>query len=140
MSKSSTAAIATGNLHVGGLQPAAPAALNQEARQHWERIVAARPDDYFAEGNLQLLAHYCRTLVLLRRASDLLDTIDAADVGHFAEQVEIVSRLTTMAVMLATKLRLTIQSSVRGDAGILSERRTSGSPLLGGNITSLERH
>jgi hypothetical protein len=139
MPRLSTAAIAAANLHVGGKAPAAPASLNQEAREHWERIVAARPVDYFAEGNLQLLAQYCRVLVPLRRASDLLDTINTADVGHFAEQVAVVGRLTTMAITLATKLRLTIQSSVRGDAGILNERPAPRSPLLGGNITSLHR-
>jgi hypothetical protein len=138
MPRISTSEIAA-NFRAGRKPPAAPEYLSHEARQYWEGIVAARPVDFFTEGNLQLLEQYCRTLVLLRRASDLLDTIDVADAGHFAEQVTVVCRLTTMAVMLATKLRLTVQSSIRGDAGIFSERAAPRSPLLGGNITSLLR-
>ena len=76
-------------------------------------------------------------MVFLRQASDLLDTIDAADVRHSAEQAAVVSRLTTMAIVLATKLRLTVQSTVRGDASILREKSRPRSPLLGGSFTSL---
>ncbi len=139
MPRVSTDALATANLLPKTRPPAPPRHLKREAQQHWRQIVATRPADYFSAGNLPLLEQYCRVLVLLHQAGDLLDTIDAADVGHFAEQAAVVSRLTGMAVTLATKLRLTIQSNVRGDAGVLKERPRPRSPLLGGSITSLHR-
>jgi phage terminase small subunit len=140
MPRASASAAATANLLVKAKPPAPPRHMNQEAQEHWKRIVAARPIDFFSAGNLPLLEQYCRTLVFLRQASDLLDTIDAADVGHFAEQTAVVSRLTTMAIVLATKLRLTVQSTVRGDASILRGKPASRSPLLGGNVTTLRRN
>jgi len=137
--RTSANALAAVNFRAKAKLPAPPRSLNQEARKHWKRIVAARPVNFFSEGNLQLLEQYCRTLVFLRQATDLLDTIAAEDAGHFAEQAMVVSRLTRTAVILATKLRLTIQATVRGDAAILKERREHYSPLLGGGITSLRR-
>ena len=43
------------------------------------------------------------------------------------------------AISLATKLRLTIQSALRGDGGQLDERGTGNAPLLGGNVTRFRK-
>ena len=123
----------------GNLTLRAPRELSGEAKAHWRRIVDARPADFFTEGNIQLLAQYCRTLVQLDRATEFVEGLDpGADPKGYGEAVQTLARLSAASVVLATKLRLTIQSALRGDYAKNNER-AKPSPLLGGNVTSLRR-
>jgi len=122
---------------VGAMTLRAPRELSAEAKVHWRRIVDSRPADFFTEGNIQLLAQYCRTLVQLDRATEIVEAMPP--IGEaYAEAVQTMARLNAMSVVLATKLRLTIQSALRGDYAKNNER-AKPAPLLGGNVTSLRR-
>lgn len=117
--------------------PRAPRELSSEAKAHWKRIVESRPADFFSEGNIQLLAQYCRLLVQLDRATAVVEEVPPLGEA-FSEAVATMTKLNIACIQLATKLRLTIQSALRGDYAKNGER-AKPSPLLGGNVTALKR-
>ena len=140
MARQSQEAKAAALWRVAAKPPATPKGLSPEARAHWRRIVGARPADFFTEGNLQLLATYCRTLVQLERATAALEAVNPVNrPSTYADHVKVVSKLGNLTIALATKLRLTIQSALRGEAGKNAERAPQRSPLIGGNITAIRR-
>jgi hypothetical protein len=91
-------------------RPAPPPGLTPRERRQWREIVGALRPDWFEAENLPLLAEYVRTAELCTRLARELRKIDVLD-RNFA----LLSRRKLMAVnmllRLATKLRLTIQSS-----------------------------
>lgn len=130
---------ARGTLAVASSVPLrAPRELSSEAKAHWKRIVESRPADFFSEGNIQLLAQYCRLLVQLDRSTERVEALPTEDVEGYGVAVATMTKLNIACIQLATKLRLTIQSALRGDYAKNSER-AKPSPLLGGNVTALKR-
>ena len=99
-------------------RPAAPACLAPPAAKLWREIVQSRVPDYFDAGNLPLLQSYCACVGILERT----------EIGTATHK-----RLLACVVMLATKLRLTVQQNVRRGSGVLDER-SSVHRLLGGNV------
>ena len=91
-------------------RPAPPTGLTARERRQWNEITAALRPDWFEAENLPLLAEYVRTAELCTRLSRELRKVEVCD-PRFAglsrqRMVEI-----NLLVRLATKLRLTIQSS-----------------------------
>lgn len=119
------------------LRPDAPPSLAGKSRDLWQSIVGCRPADFFAPGNLQLLEKYCLLSVL---ADDALTRID--------DDIETVKRyklLNDMCIALATKLRLTIQSALRGDNSknrdrVPFESEKTGDDLLVSGAFSRKSH
>jgi hypothetical protein len=140
MPRKSSEALAAAVWLAGGKPPPPPRDLQREERHLWKRIVNARPPDFFMEGSLQLLANYVRTLVQLGRAMDTVAALDpASDRDAYAQAVGTAAKLNAMAVALATKLRLSIQSAIRTDSGKNNEGGSADPLLFGSNVTRLTR-
>ena len=140
MPRKSSEALAAATWLAGGKPPAPPRDLQREERDLWRRIVEARPPDFFQEGARQLLANYVRTLVQLGRAMDTVAALDpASDRDAYAQAVGTAAKLNAMAVALATKLRLSIQSAIRTDSGKTNEGGSADPLLFGSNVTRLTR-
>jgi hypothetical protein len=105
-------------------RPAPPAGLTARERKQWSEITGALRPDWFEAESVPLLAEYCRCAELCTRLSRELHKIEVLD-PNFA----ILSRRKMMAVnillRLATKLRLTIQSSTT----TRTTKRSGGSGL-----------
>ena len=56
-----------------------PAELPKEAAEVWRGIVASRPADWFAAGNLELLALYCRLVALSREQASTVESCPEDD-------------------------------------------------------------
>jgi hypothetical protein len=91
-------------------RPAPPAGLTAGERRQWNEITGALRPDWFEPETWPLLAEYVRTAELCTRLGRELRAIEVLD-PRFA----LLSRRKLMAVnmlmRLATKLRLTVQSS-----------------------------
>ena len=101
----------------------------------WKSIVECRPSDFFSPGNLELLEQYCETTILLRGVQAELQSAPMN-----AETLKLVKDYTTMCIAMATKLRLTIQSALRGDMKKASETFANNGPdpgLLASNVVSI---
>jgi phage terminase small subunit len=126
----------------GGEPPGPPEWLTEAAAGIWRAICAAKPADWFDAGNRPLLAAYCATLARLRDLHVALAAmpVDAKGAAFMEQRVQ---GMAGSAVMLATKLRLTVQAAVRRDAGILAEKGpgegVADDPLLGGKVVPIGR-
>ena len=91
-------------------RPAPPTGLTPRERAQWTAIVAGLRPDWFEAETLPLLAEYVRTAELCTRLSRELRKIEVLD-PNFAMLSRQRMMATNMLLRLATKLRLTIQSS-----------------------------
>ena len=91
-------------------RPAPPAGLTARERRHWNEITAALRPDWFEAENLPLLAEYVRTAELCTRLARELRKVEVCD-PRFAGLSRQRMMATNILLRLATKLRLTIQSS-----------------------------
>lgn len=91
-------------------RPAPPPGLTARERRQWNAITAALRPDWFEAENLPLLAEYLRCAELCTRLSRELRKIEVLD-PNFAMLSRQRMIATNILLRLATKLRLTIQSS-----------------------------
>lgn len=107
----------------GFQKPQPPAGLSDKASALWREIVSCRPADFFAPGNLSLLHQYCQLSVILREVTDRLesDIAEGVDPAECESQMRAVTKMTHTTMVLATKLRLTVQNTTHPRSGILSE-------------------
>jgi hypothetical protein len=91
-------------------RPAPPAGLTPRERRQWNEITAALRPDWFEAENLPLLAEYVRTAELCTRLARELRKVEVCD-PRFAGLSRQRMMATNILLRLATKLRLTIQSS-----------------------------
>jgi hypothetical protein len=116
--------------------------LSVPAKRLWSEITSDRPADFFRPGSFELLELYCELTIRLRGAVKELKAVSAEDCPV---KLRAVKDLSTVLVVLATKLRLTIQADVdRRARGKLSERGDSPldapiDPLIGGRAVWGER-
>src|SRR5262245_38997616 len=90
----------------------APAHLTAAQKEIWQQAVQRLGDDYFPAEVLPLLEHYCCTVVLCRFLQGQLG--DSNVTGP--ERREVMNQYrayTALMVQLATKLRITTQSTRR---------------------------
>jgi hypothetical protein len=109
-------------------RPAPPSRLTARERRQWNEITCALRPDWFEAENLPLLAEYVRTAELCTRLAREVRNVEVGD-PRFAGLSRQRMMATNMLVRLATKLRLTIQSSTTTRAGKHSGR--SGLPKPG---------
>jgi phage terminase small subunit len=140
MARKSLEARAATVWRAGGNPPPPPSELSDEAQQVWVRVAASKSPDWFDDGNLALLESYCDLTARMRAARAALDEAGTTQPGKLgpapSAELRVVEIINRQLVVLATKLRLTIQSALRGDSGRVSERPKIN-PLLGGG-TSLK--
>jgi hypothetical protein len=91
-------------------RPAPPAELTARERRQWNEITAALRPDWFEAENLPLLAEYVRTAELCTRLARELRKVEVCD-PRFAGLSRQRMLEINILLRLATKLRLTIQSS-----------------------------
>jgi hypothetical protein len=91
-------------------RPAPPAGLTARERRQWNEITAALRPDWFEAENLPLLAEYVRTAELCTRLARELRKVEVCDPRFVGLSRQRMVEINTL-LRLATKLRLTIQSS-----------------------------
>ena len=91
-------------------RPAPPPGLTPRERRQWREIVGALRPDWFEAENLPLLAEYVRTAEQCTRLARELRKVDVCD-PRFAGLSRQRMAAVNLLMRLATKLRLTIQSS-----------------------------
>jgi phage terminase small subunit len=114
--------------------PKPPKYLPLEARHLWVDIVSSKPAGWFDPGNLPLLAQYCSVTAMARMLTLERNALPI-DPQHDRQAARLERRiLKTTATMcsLASRLRLTPQSTIDRHSRMLSERGTPRNPLLGG--------
>jgi hypothetical protein len=120
-------------------QPPPPVDLDAEAGELWRQIVADRPDEWFTPAALGLLRRFCRTLRLAERLHDALDEAsDLASPAALQLQRGLLAA-TNSAAILAARLRLTPQSTLRRGQAVLAQRAPPRDPLLGGRLGGTKR-
>jgi hypothetical protein len=103
-----------------GVHPEPPKHLSQKAKAVWQEIVGCRPVDFFKPGALHLLEQLCVMVVAARMIGVIveknpLDEDAAKAYTNYAQR----------CAMHCQKLRLSIQSALRTEAGELDEAEPS---------------
>jgi hypothetical protein len=91
--------------------------MGQAARKLWQEIVEARPASFFMPGSQNLLRTYCEVSVVLEQLGPRL--VAEPDDPKLAERI---SKLGMLQGSLAARLRISIQSALRGDRAANFER------------------
>jgi phage terminase small subunit len=112
--------------------PKAPKHLSREAKTIWTSIVQSRPADFFDAGNLPLLEQYCSVVPAQRQTMADLER-DPTDYGTIDRLVKFGNFLNA----IASKLRLTPQSTTRPESGKNYEREPRRNSLIAGNSAVL---
>jgi hypothetical protein len=105
-------------------RPAPPAGLTARERRQWNEITAALRPDWFEAENLPLLAEYDRTASQCTRLARELRNVEVCG-PRFAGLSRQRMLEINVLLRLATKLRLTIQSSTT----TRTNKHTGGSGL-----------
>jgi hypothetical protein len=96
----------------GTRRPQPPRELTPEQAQVWKTTAGALRADWFGPENFALLAQYCRHAALADVIDKALRATDInAHLARFARLAAMQSRESAMISSLATRMRLTIQSS-----------------------------
>ncbi len=92
--------------------------LTNEQRIEWILVVNSLPADFFPAHSHNVLAQYCRHAVACRHVSQMIETIEAADlidVDEYDRLLRMQERESRVLVSLATKMRLTQQANILPD-------------------------
>lgn len=106
----------------------------------WCEIAASRPSDTFDPGAQVLLESFCVTVVHLQGLRHQLERLcrRRAGIDDAADLEQRIVQMNKTVMMLATKLRLTVQSSVEwhsrkiGERGQQAQNGAEPDTLLGG--------
>ena len=97
-------------------RPVAPDYLSDEEAAEWLAVVNRLEADWFPRETHGLLADYCRHVIKGRRVAQLLeaqyDDAQGVDVDHLDKLYKMAERESRAAASLATRLRITQQSTV----------------------------
>ena len=88
--------------------------LNAAQAEEWVAVVSRLPADWFPRETHQLLAQYCRHVVMAKNVAMLIDAWDGVDVGELDRLAKMQEREGRAISSLATRMRLT-QKSVHDD-------------------------
>jgi hypothetical protein len=102
----------------------------------WVEIVEARPADYFQPGSLYLLEQFCMIAVVQRSVlAKMARAAKAGNIGEFSDAVRVAKDLAGVLNATATKLRITVQSTIDRKSAQRHETEPqieNGAHLLGG--------
>lgn len=111
---------------------AVPGDLSEQEASVWSRIAATKPGGWWDAGNTGLLAQYCRAEVqsvmvaeLVRRVLDNL-AHDPDELGRYKELRKIQGGLSGEMASLATKMRLSQQSSYTEKSATTAKAKAVG--------------
>lgn len=104
--------------------------LTPAQAEHWARISASKPAEYFNSDDLLLLSELCRALDMCDRLAAAIDTLDIRQQGEtLARRLALRDKEVRRVTVLATKLRLTPQSRYdKGAAATFAKRSTGRRP------------
>ena len=91
-----------------------PHDLTDEECEVWHAVVACEPAEWFSVSVRPILAQYCRHTVHTRRLAELIERTMSKkniDLDAYERLLNMQSRESRIQVTLATKLRLTPQST-----------------------------
>src|SRR5262245_44689929 len=97
-------------------RPDAPYDLTTEQAAEWWSVVDRLPSDWFPRETHGLLSQYCRHVVVARRVAQLVGAAEKAkklNVEYYDRLLRMQERESRAIAMLATKMRLSQQSTVR---------------------------
>jgi hypothetical protein len=117
MPRMSAESLAGAAYRAGGKPPAPPKHLSARARTIWCEITTSRPVDFFLPGATTLLAGFCE-MAAAQESNLRALAASPSDLEMQKAAREMATTLSSVAV----KLRLAVSSSVRADAGILTEK------------------
>lgn len=95
-------------------RPDAPYDLGDEEAQEWWALVNRMPADWFPRETHGMLTNYCRHIVTARRVSELIRSLEGGknlDIGEYEKLLRMREREVRAASMLATRMRLTQQTT-----------------------------
>jgi hypothetical protein len=98
--------------------------MSEPARKLWREIVEARPPTFFMTGTQNILRSFVETTLLLEQIWPQLSA--TPDDGRLLRRMVI---LANLQVALGSKLRLTVQSVLRGDKAAVFERSQPAGPV-----------
>lgn len=91
-----------------------PVDLTPEQRVEWLLVVNACPAEWFPPETYSLLAQYSKHVVVAKHVAELIQDIekgDEIDVGEYDKLLKMQERESRVIMSLATKMRLSQQSS-----------------------------
>ncbi len=110
------AVIASGGLTVGQVErPKPPAELTQAQATEWNAIVSRLPPDWFPRESHGLLMQYVRRHATAQRVAAMVDECERGGIDelrHYDRLLRMQDRETKALMALATKLRITQQSTI----------------------------
>jgi hypothetical protein len=95
-------------------RPEPPAELTPEQRLVWVRVVNSLPADWFGDETHGVLAQYCRHVVAGNHVAQMVCDMERKreiDVDSYDKLLKMQERESRISVSLATKLRITPQST-----------------------------
>jgi phage terminase small subunit len=92
-------------------RPEPPTHLSKEAKAVWRETVGAMRHDWFGRETHPVLEAYCRHVCLARLIANAIPAEIGQDVVAFDRMSAMHCRESAMLAMLATRMRLTHQSS-----------------------------
>ncbi len=117
--------------------PPPPATLSEAAGKFWKDIVNSKPADWFDPGSLIQLASYCEMAVqeeyLRCRLVALRESNEGGDAMRVLEKR--IGLMSSKSIVLASKLRLTVQAMVAWESRKLQEKgpdEAANDRLVGG--------
>src|SRR5688572_6717608 len=119
---------------VPGSRPEPPSELTAEQGEEWRAIVSRMPANWFTRETHPLLADLCRHIVRSRVIAVKIDEFDpewlVTDAGAktYDRLCAMGERETRMMASLATKLRLTQQSSYNAQSANTAKNKGSNEP------------
>ena len=103
-----------------GVHPEPPKNLSQPAKAVWQEIVGCRPVDFFKPGALHLLEQLCVMVVAARTIGQIVEENPLDE-----DAAKAYTTYAQRCAMHCQKLRLSIQSALRTEAGELNEEEPS---------------
>lgn len=97
-------------------RPEPPDDLTEFEQEVWRKAASGLPANWFGDETLDLLRLYCRHILMFEELTDLVnekwEELEPSDKVRLLKQREIETRA---ALSVATKLRITKQSTVRAE-------------------------
>lgn len=109
-----------------GNPPKPDAKLTTAQADHWKRITASKPAEYFNTDDLLLLAELCRALDMCDRLADRIDKMDILHGDSLQRALGLRDKEVRRVTVLATKLRLTPQSRYDKGAAASFAKKPNG--------------
>jgi hypothetical protein len=89
--------------------------LTEDQGRVWTKTVNAMPEDWFRPETLEMLAQYCRHVIMARDVSRQIELVKPGtenfDVREYALLLRCLKQETEAISSTATKLRITLQST-----------------------------